>query len=199
MLRTKFEGADLPHRFMWEIVEEQAKRASELERDWSKPALVAMVFAFHAVEAYLNFVGGLLAPEVWQDERDYFRKEPYRGWHGKLRKVMELVELKMSEEARPLKTVFELKRLRDAIAHGKPEKLAGDVVHDEETEAPFAVSELRSMFTPKRKVADAVSDVEELLNRIHSLAKGKVKEQGFGDKALQGPSQCVSWTTTLSR
>jgi hypothetical protein len=48
-----------------------------------------MVFGFQTVEAYLNFVGERLAPEIWDDERNYFRREPYRGWDGKLRKVMD--------------------------------------------------------------------------------------------------------------
>jgi hypothetical protein len=89
MLKTTSAGETFPHRLLWEIVEEQARLATERERDWSKPALVAMVFGFHTVEAYLNFVGERLAPEIWDDERNYFRREPYRGWDGKLRKVMD--------------------------------------------------------------------------------------------------------------
>jgi hypothetical protein len=83
VLKTTSEGETFPHRLLWEIVEEEAKLASEREQDWSKPALVAMVFAFHTVEAYLNFVGERLASKVWEDERNYFRKEPYRGREGK--------------------------------------------------------------------------------------------------------------------
>jgi hypothetical protein len=89
MLKTTSAGETFPHRLLWEIVEEQARLATERERDWSKPALVAMVFGFQTVEAYLNFVGERLAPEIWDDERNYFRREPYRGWDGKLRKVMD--------------------------------------------------------------------------------------------------------------
>jgi hypothetical protein len=76
ILKTTSEGEMLPHRFLWEIVEQQAKLASEREREWLKPALVAMVFGFHTVEAYLNFVGERLDPAIWQNERDFFRKEP---------------------------------------------------------------------------------------------------------------------------
>jgi len=80
-----------------------------------------MVFGFLTVEAYLNFVGERLAPGIWQDERNYFRREPFRGWDGKLRKVMELVEMPWPATiTRPLKTILELRELRDRIAHPKP-------------------------------------------------------------------------------
>ena len=46
MLKTTEKGEELPHCLMWEIVEDQTRTARERERDWSKPALVAMVFAF---------------------------------------------------------------------------------------------------------------------------------------------------------
>ncbi|MGH9400937.1 MAG: hypothetical protein ACRD2P_02385 [Terriglobia bacterium] len=199
MLKTTFKGEELPHRFMWHIVEEQAKLAGEREKEWSKPALVAMVFAFHTVEAYLNFVGERLAPEIWQNERSFFSKEPYRGWKGKLRKVMELVELDRPPEQRPLKTIYELKELRDMIAHGKPEKLAGEIVHPESSEIPLDVSTLQSMFTPKEKLTTAVSDVKQFLELIHTRAVPKVKnDPWFGDDALCGPEAYYFRSTTLA-
>lgn len=51
MLETVYEGEDLPHRLMWSIVKEQVVLAKERERDWSNASLIAMVFAFHAMEA----------------------------------------------------------------------------------------------------------------------------------------------------
>ena len=64
MLKTTSTDQTLPHRLLWDIVEDQARLSSEREREWSKPALIAMVFSFHTVEAYLNFVGARLAPEI---------------------------------------------------------------------------------------------------------------------------------------
>jgi len=187
-----------PHRFMWQIVEEQAKLASEPKEGWSKPALVAMLFAFHTVEAYLNFVGDRLAPQIWKDEQNYFRQEGYRGFKGKLRKVMELVDLGLSSKERPLKTVYELKELRDMIAHGKPEKLTGETVHTQGSEVT-PVSTLHSMFTPKEKLATAVCDVRQLLKLIHTRAAPKVKNDSwFGDDPLCGAEAYYSsGSTTL--
>lgn len=107
MLRTTDDGRELFHRHLGTIVEAEAKRADEAEREWRNPTVVAMVFAFHTVEAYLNYVGEQLDPKLWRDERNSFRNEPYRGWEGKLRKIMELVALAWPEPVeRPLKTVL---------------------------------------------------------------------------------------------
>ncbi|MGH9400698.1 MAG: hypothetical protein ACRD2P_01165 [Terriglobia bacterium] len=199
MLKTAYELDTVPHRFMWQIVEEQAQLAGEREEEWSRPALVAMVFAFHTVEAYLNFVGERLAPDIWQKERIFFSKGPYRGWKGKLCKVMELVHLDLPPEKSPLKTIYELKKLRDMIAHGKPEKVAGEIVHAEGSEIPLAVSTLRSMFTPKEKLTTAVSDVKKFLNLIHARAALKVKnDPWFGDDPLCGPEAYNFGSTTLA-
>ncbi len=198
MLKTTFEGEELIHRHLWDIVEGEAKLASEREREWFSPSLVAMVFASHTVEAYLNFVGERLAPEIWKDERNYFRQEPYRGWDGKLRKVTELVGLPWSSEDRPLKTILELKDLRDLIAHGKPEKLEDEIVHAQGTESPFPVSTLCSLVTPKEKLTIILPDVEQFLNQIHTLAAPKVKDDPwFGKEALRGPLTYSARSTTL--
>jgi len=197
MLKTTYEGKELIHRRLWEIVEAEATLATELDEGWRNPTLVAMVFAFHTVEAYLNYIGELLAPDIWKDERNFFRREPYRGWDGKLRKVMELVALPWPDPVgRPLKTILELKQLRDLIAHGKSERLAGEVVHAPDTLSPFPSSTLVSMITPKEKLTPVLPDVEQFLDQIHSLAASKTKDIWFGNRALQGPRSYSGRTTS---
>jgi hypothetical protein len=197
-LSTTFEGKELLHRELWRIVEREMTHADELTRGWFEPTLVAMVFAFHTVEAYLNFVGGQLDPQTWADERSYFRNEPYRGLAGKLHKVLDLVGLPWAPDVRPLKTVLELKTLRDLIAHGKPEKLAGQMAHSRDIEVPFPVSTLRSLATPKGRLSPILKDVEQLLDQIHKLAKPRIADIWFGDRALRGPSTYSVRHTTLA-
>jgi hypothetical protein len=65
MLETTFNGESLLHRELWRVVEMQGEFAERRGERWAfYTDLVAMVFAFHTVEAYLNFVGGLLAPTI---------------------------------------------------------------------------------------------------------------------------------------
>jgi len=197
MLKTQYEGELFLHRLAWEIAEEQARLASEWKQGWSRPGLVAMIFAFHTVEAYMNLVGIKIAPYIWEDEENFFRKEPYRGWKGKLRKIMELVNLPWTEKERPLKTVLELKELRDRIAHGKPENLSREMLHPDGSEPPVLVSDLWSMFTPKEKIAWAMDDAERLINQIHAIAATKMNDPWLGHDALRGATWHTSGTTTV--
>jgi len=199
MLKTTYEGEEILHRLLWHIVEEESERAAMLARGWFNPSAVAMVFAFHTIEAYLNYVGERLAPDIWKQERNYFRREPYRGWEGKLRKVLELAGLTWNPGERPLSTVLQLRQLRDLLAHGKPEKLEGEFLHPAGTESPTPVSTLRKMIVPQEKLQTVLSDVEQFLCQIHSLAKPKVKanDNFFGGHPLQGTSEYSVHSTTI--
>lgn len=199
MLKTTFDGEVLLHRLLWQIVEEEQSRAGDLERGWFNPSLVAMIFAFHTVEAYLNYVGERLAPDIWKKERNFFRNEPYGGFEGKLRKVLELVGLQWAPGKTPLATILQLKTLRDLIAHGKPEKLKAEISHPEGTEPPVLASTLRKMVTPRGKLKSMLSDVQEFLVKIHDAAKSrlKVRDHWFGEHPLKGTSEYVVRSTKL--
>jgi hypothetical protein len=199
MLDTKYKARSFLHRELWRVVAMQGEIATERQgRGKFYNDLVAMVFALHTVEAYLNFIGELLAPAIWKDERNYFRKQPYRGFEGKLRKVMELVSLPLAPDVRPLKTVLELKELRDLIAHPKTEQLGGSV-KTRGREVPFPLA----VFTLEKKVtgdacAVAVNDVEEFLDRIHTAVGPKVDDIWSGTRALRGPAFHASHVSTYT-
>jgi hypothetical protein len=200
MLDTTYQGRAFLHRELWRVVEMQGE-ATEVRqgRGAFYNNLVAMVFALHTVEAYLNFIGELLAPAIWKDERNYFRKEPYRGFEGKLRKVLELVSLPWSAVGRPLRTVLELKELRDLIAHPKTEQLGGSVrTPGKEVPFPLAVPTLSKMVTAEA-CAVAVRDVEEFLDNIHAAAQPQVRDIWFGTRALRGPAMYVAHSSTYSK
>jgi hypothetical protein len=201
MLTTVFDGEEIIHRLLWRIAEQQVREAQERQEGWLYPSMVARVFAYHTVEAHLNYVGERIAPEIWVDEWNYFRNEPYRGALGKLRKVMDLVGLPWRPDDRPLVTVLELKEIRDLIAHGKAEKLRGEVIHPLDTNAPHPVSMLRERIGSKDTLAVVLPDVEEFLDAIQTRAQPllKVQDAWFGDRALQGPAWHSSDLTTLNQ
>jgi len=157
-----------------------------------------MVFAFHTLEAYLNYVGELLAPEIWADERRFFSKRPYRGFDGKLRKVLELVELAEPDRgARPYQTVWLLKEFRDTIAHARPEHFGNTVDHLADTEPSLHKTPLDSLVT--EELADrAKTDIEQFIEQIHASARSKVYNVWFGSVALSGPLQFSSGSTRLA-
>lgn len=111
---------------------------------------------------------------------------------------MELVALALPEPIeRPLKTVLELKQLRDLIAHGKSERLSGEVGYARGALSPFPVSALVSMTTPRDKLKIVLPDVESFLDQIHGLAAAKTTEIWFGEKALRGPLSYLGRSTWL--
>ena len=183
---TFVEGENFNHRLLWFIVKRQ------LEHGVSRPAganhddLVAMVFALHSMEAYLNFIGERLAPDVWAREREYFSKAPYRGFSGKMKKVLELVELEEpSRDSRPYSTVWLLKNLRDQIAHPKTERYAFTAPHAPDDIMAFYRAPFQGLVT--RENADrAYEDIEAFADLIHSLAITRLKNVIVGDRALRG-------------
>src|SRR4051794_8056667 len=122
MQRVEVEGEHLLHRILWQVVERQLSNASKNPSGSFYDDLAAMVFASHALEAYVNFVGERLDPEFWKDERIHFRAT---GFAGKLSKILELCGIEEpSKTERPYSTVWTLKALRDRIAHAKPERFS---------------------------------------------------------------------------
>jgi hypothetical protein len=183
-------GIEYTHRVLWQIVQDQAALAAARDRDWFGPSLVAMVFAFHTVEAFANLAGEVMAPDIWAKEREYFRHEPYRGWDGKLRKLLELVEIDWRPDERPFRSVFQLKTLRDAIAHGRAERFfEGSHPLPEDDGMPWLpTSTLRSMVTPKSKLADMLADVKSFLDQVHQRVAPHVDDPFFKASAVEGPS-----------
>ena len=94
---TTHEGESFTHRSLWCVVARQIENAEARPTGALYDDMAAMLFALHAFEAYLNFLGMRLAPDLWNDEQNFFRKEPYRGFEGKVRKVFELCRLTESD------------------------------------------------------------------------------------------------------
>ncbi len=196
MLETTYDRENLPHRLMWRIVLDHADLAKESGIEWEKPSLVAMVFGFHAMEAYLNYVGPKVAPEAWENEREYFRGT---GFKGKLREVMDRAALPWEPGRRPLQTVLGLEKLRNTIAHGKPERRTGKFVHGIYKEPSYPAFSLHKLFAPKNKMPKAVHDLEQLANEIHGAVKlkSKVSDPWFGKEAFHGSPSFGSHRTTF--
>ncbi len=195
---TIVEGENFNHRLLWFIVTRQ------LEHGVSKPAgayhddLVAMVFALHSMEAYLNFIGERLAPDVWAKEREYFSKAPYRGFSGKMKKVLELVHLEEpSRDSRPYSTIWMLKNLRDQIAHPKTERYAFTAPHAADEIMTFYPAPFQGLVT-RENAQRAYEDIEAFADSIHNLAKVHLRDVIVGDKAFRGPLSLGSGSSRAS-
>jgi hypothetical protein len=193
--RSTIEGRRFLHKELWRVVERQLEYSKANPKGAFYDDLVAMVFALHALEAYLNYVGQLLAPEIWKDEREFFRREPYRGFDGKVRKVLELAGLREPDRAfRPYKTVWALKDLRDLMAHAKPEDFLLEVDHHVDDVPPLLTTKLDSVVTASAAL-EARDDVSAFAQSIHSAAASKISDIWFRDSAFGGVLQYSSSST----
>jgi hypothetical protein len=198
-ITTTVEGENFNHRLLWYVVKRQ------LEHGVSKPAgashdhLVAMVFALHSMEAYLNFIGERLAPDIWAKEREFFSKDPYRGFAGKMRKVLELVSLEEPpKDQRPYSTIWLLKNLRDQIAHPKTERYAFTTSKPPDNDIrAFYVAPFQGLVTPEN-AAMAYEDVETFADTIHQLAKSRLRNVIVGSEAFRGPLSLGSGSSNVA-
>ncbi len=179
---TKGRGFSPTHCELWHCCEQMAERAKEVERGAFYFDLSQMVFAFFSYEAYLNFVGGLIAPNEWAEERKFFRREPYQGIKGKFRLLEEKLGLTVDRSTDPYSTVAGLEQLRDFISHGKSENYTVTTAalrRDEDF--PFSGS-LSQWVTPTN-ATHAKAQVFELCHIIHERAKSTdrlKKDRRFG-------------------
>lgn len=180
---TNVEGERFVHKELWRVVLRQLEHAKKVPSGAFYDDLVAMTFAFHALEAYLNYVGELLSPDIWKNEREFFLKQPYRGFDGKIRKVFELAGLpEPARTRRPYSSVWLLKRLRDLIAHGKVEKIAGAIEHDADEESPWVRTPLDDLVT-EANAEMARADVALVAQSIHDAARPKIDDVWFRSAA----------------
>jgi hypothetical protein len=197
-VRTSVEGERFLHKDLWRVVERQLEHATAIPRGAFYDDLVAMVFALLALEAYLNFVGERIAPEIWKDEREFFRKEPYRGFDGKLRKILELVGImEPARDVRPYSTVWLLKDLRDLIAHAKLMRFGSVIEHTADEEPSMFYSPLRDVITHEN-AEGARDDIKAFIETIHAAAIPKVGDIWFGPAAFGGTVQYSSSHGTLA-
>lgn len=184
---TSIEGEHFLYRTLWQVVVRQVEHAEANPKGAFYDHLVAMVFAFHTLEAYLNHVGQKLDPDTWKDERNFFRKEPYRGFDGKVRKVLDLVGIpEPLRDQKPYSSIWVLKDLRDLIAHAKTERIEATYHHRADQMAPF-----HTPYLTKSVAASASAlvwqDVHDFIETVHRHARPLVTDVWFGSEALEGP------------
>lgn len=108
-----------PHVYLWESAQALKEQAARGEAAQPRYLLAALLMAYLAFEAFINFLGEALCPELWADERGSFRGQG------------EMIEAKIGAVVRclpgytwrkgqwPYQEVKRLKRFRDLAAHGK--------------------------------------------------------------------------------
>jgi hypothetical protein len=200
---TTDEVENFTHRCLWRVVTRQLEHAEAQRSGALYDDLAAMVFAFHAFEAHLNFLGQRLAPDIWEDEQNFFRKEPYRGFEGKVRKVFDLCQLPEPDRCtKPYSMIWALKDLRDLIAHGKTEVFTETYVHGVNEPPRFPRGRFDDLVS-HAKALEAKQDIHAVAPILHTAARRLscddqlyLRDVWFGDDPLDGPLGHATGTMT---
>ena len=193
----EIEGQSFTHQHLW-----NAAKALLAQPETRSPTdgyfrMAGMLMAYFAYEAYLNLVGLRVDQEAWKNEREFFSKRPYRGTEGKLSRICERIGIQVDRSKRPYRTMRELKKLRDFLAHGKLQSYAYEIgVPEGESPDMFAEVSIYKMVT--RENADrALKDTEEFIEFLHArITEGFSNDEIlFKGKALHFPLALASGGT----
>jgi hypothetical protein len=153
------------------------------------PQLAASLFLYFAFEAFLNYLGNIVAPEVWNDERNFFTRGRggYRGTLGKLDFLMDELQVARDRRTRPYRTIVTLDKGRDALAHPRAEAIR----RTQRSTAPVPTAQIYRL-ADKNLFAAASADIQALATQL--VDKGH--PQGIlGQHPFRGTmTWAVSWT-----
>jgi hypothetical protein len=186
---TTIIGELYTHKLLWRCClrqVEEAEKAAEESYGSFYFEITAMLMAYMTFESYLNFLGDRLAPDIWENERDFFNKKPYKGIEGKLKKILEIIKCtELKKGAKPYQTIIKLRHLRDYLSHGKPDKYTKTIMH-RKGEAPNLFHSNLDRIAPLGAMKSSIEDVEAFINWLHEKAK-KVGDEFWLDRsALDG-------------
>jgi hypothetical protein len=195
MVRTTRQGERFVYRELWRVVVRQLQHANLHKRGAFYDHLVAMVFAFHTVEAYVNFLGERLQPGIWARKP----RRPYTTFERKLDDLMKLLNVpKSNRPANLVDAIWDLKLLRDLIAHGKSESILRTIEHTSDEEPPMEESFLQSQVTAKR-AAKSAQDAKRFIEWLHGVARTTMPgDVWLRADALRGVLQQYSSHTALA-
>jgi hypothetical protein len=172
------------HKAAWQVVMRQIEHAETNQTGALYDDLVAMVFAFHCIEGYLNFVGSKIAPELWKHEKEIFGRT---GIAGKLNAICERCGVSMPDKGkRPYSTVSELKKLRDKMAHPKTYRANTKKEFAEDKPAPLFARTYLATLVSHKKALRAREDVKCIADEIHRAALSRFPHAGLGPDPLEG-------------
>jgi hypothetical protein len=158
------------HRILWTAACKNFNAAKCSENDAMFFYLGAMLLVYLSFEAYLNYLGDSIAKEVWEVERDFFSRPPYKGSLGKYRYLAKILLLPSpNKSCRPYQTAVELAKLRDMVVHAHPEIGTRSVKISDAHFPPLYKSKLAERVS-STKAERAKKDIGKLTTDIHDAA-----------------------------
>jgi hypothetical protein len=167
------------YRILWSVAEKNLQLATPSNKDAKFFALGAMFLFFAAFEGYLNWLGTRIAPEVWEDERQFFSRGPFQGVLGKYRFLAKILCLPNPDPSQsPVQTLKNLLNLRNMLAHPKVEAGERLVKLSEGRFPPHYQGELERKVSPEAAIR-AKDHLNKLADELHREAKLSAPDPKF--------------------
>lgn len=158
------------YKILWSLAKKNLIIAQEQSSDAKTFSLGAMLFIYFTFEGYLNWIGSLIAPKVWSNERSFFSKRSYKGTLGKyryLRKLLHLPEPDFSKGA--VQTLRSLEKLRNDAVHSKQERGTRVIKFHKDHHPPDYEGNLAKLVSLS-KAERTMRHCEEVINELHVKA-----------------------------
>ncbi len=107
------------HEYLWRAAKVMAQESELSEQNSLYFRIAALLLSYLAFEAFINFLGQLLLPELWANETNAFKG---KGdiIETKISKLMEkLTNFEWRKGEAPYQKIKRLKGFRDMVIHGK--------------------------------------------------------------------------------
>ena len=105
------------HNYLWRTAQ-TLKRCECSQRDRFYLDLSALLMAYLALEAFVNFLGNIICPELWDDEKEAFRGQG-DTIEAKIGAIAKACQFKWKKGERPYQDIKKLKKFRDSMVHGR--------------------------------------------------------------------------------
>ena len=105
------------HEYLWRSGGKLLEKAEAEEEGSYHYLLPSLLMSFLAYEAFINFCGYVLLPELWTDEKKKFKN---KGIEAKLEAIVARLENFSWEKGQPpYQSLKKLESFRNSVAHGK--------------------------------------------------------------------------------
>lgn len=159
------------HKVLWDSVQLHLTVAEECSESSWQFHLSAGLLAAAAFEAYLNYLGEEILPDIWQKERRFFLTPPYTGTEGKLKRIAEEVDWSYPTHGGSLFASFmELKSLRDKMVHARPKREEYRRTHRHDELPPFPTSWL-AREAPSERISSWISNIQVFAEELHGAIR----------------------------
>lgn len=184
------------HEYLWRSATLLLRQAEAHESGSYYYLLSSLLMSYLAFEAFVNFAGYVVLPELWGDERQQFRG---KGLEGKLERILtKLPGFVWHKDKRPYRTIKNLQGFRDTVSHGKV--LAKQYVREFKEDGSHYSFEHTwdSFISSPASVQEAQSEIKSFCNNLLVELRKYSDHQHLNFNAFEGSLASGSGSTMLT-